>query len=252
MGTLGAVVDDRGAGGREPWTSAGLYGGPSGFGFALGGTSYYGSMAGSGDNGISQAVGGGWFARKHFFCKAAIAHLNAFNAYFEQTGFVSIGSDALRFVRLSLEATGYRLGVSMPGTPVRTIGEGGVSAWVPWSWAAVSMRLEHCVLETAGGAADPALTLRCGIHTAQNSFGGQGVLVTIAPARPKPVCFTVGEEYRITPDIAFHAAFSNNPLLLGFGMAFSLRSGGVAVALVNHSVLGWSQGFGAEYFRVRN
>jgi hypothetical protein len=253
MGTLGAVIDDKGASGREPWSSASLCGDSSGFGVAIGCTSYYGTISGStGSDGISQTVAGGWYGRKHLLCKAAIASLSAFGAYFEQTGFFSIGSDYPRFFRMSIEATGYRIGVNIQGTPARTIGEGGVSAWVPWSWAALSFRIEHMVLETAeSDGADPPLTLRCGIHTAHNRFGGQGALVTVVPAEPKPVCFTIAEEYRITPSIAFHAAFLNNPLLVAFGMAYSFGKGGVAVSLVNHPQLGWSQGFGADYHRTK-
>jgi hypothetical protein len=249
MGTLGAVVDDRGASGREPWTSSIFCRLQEGFGFALAGASYYGT---AGKGGISRATGGGWYGRRHLICKASISHLNAFGAYFEQSGFVSAGSDVLPFVRLSVEATGYRIGVNVPETPVRTIGEGGVSAWVPWSWAAISLRLEHLVFAAAqSDGADPRPTLRCGIHSAQNSFGGQGAVVTIVPTEPRPVCFTVGEEYRITPAVSFHAAFSNNPVLLAFGMAVSFGRGAAALALVNHSELGWSQGFGAEYYKKR-
>ncbi|MGA2506638.1 MAG: hypothetical protein ABSF80_04085 [Chitinispirillaceae bacterium] len=252
MGTLGAIIDEKGASGREPWTSASLCVDSSGFGFALSGTSYFGSVGGStGADGITQAVGGGWYGRKNFVCKASIASLSAFHAYFEQTGFISIGSDCLSFARVSIEATGYRLGVfTIPDSPVRTIGEFGVSAWVPWSWAALSFRAEHLVLETArSDGTDPPVTLRCGIHTAQNRFGGQGALVTVMPNEPKPVCFTIGEEYRITPSIAFLAALANNPLLISFGMAYSFGRSGVAMAIVNHPQLGWSQGFGAEYHR---
>ena len=248
MGTLGAVIDEQGASGREPWTSAALCREREGFGFAVSGVSYYGSAAG--DNSIGQAIGGGWYGRKHIICKAAISHLNAFGAYFEQTAFASVGSDVLPLVRLSVEAAGYRIGVNIPETPVRTIGEAGFSAWIPWSWAAVSLRCEHIVLASSqSDGADPTLTIRCGVHTMQNALGGQGVLVTIVPDEQRPVCFTVAEEYRITPAIAFHAALANNPFLLSFGMAFSFGRGAAEVALVNHPVLGWSQGFGAEYYK---
>ena len=253
MGTLGSIIDENGASGREPWTGAALCADSAGFGFALSGTSYYGSVSGSaGKDGISQAMGGGWYARRHLVCKASIASLSAFSAYFEQTGFVSIGSDYLPFVRVSGEAAGYRLGARVQGMPVRTIAEAGLTAWVPWSWAAVSLRLQHLVLETAeSDGIDPRFTIRCGIHTTQNRFGGQGVLITVTPDEPKPVCVAMGEEYRITPAAAFHAAFSNNPLFISFGMAFAFGRTGAAIALVNHSVLGWSQGFGAEYFQKK-
>jgi hypothetical protein len=253
MGTLGAVIDDRGAGGREPWTSAALCGDTSGFGFGLTGTSYYGAATGSmGKEGIAQAAAGGWYARKHLICKASIASLTAFSTYFEQSGFISCASDHLKVVRMGLEFTGSRLGVRVQGSPTRTIAETGVSAWVPLSWAALSLRMEHIALETAETeGADPPFALRCGLHTAGNRFGGQGALVTITPGQPRPVCFTVGEEYCVTPAIAFRAALSNNPLFLSFGMAYAFGRTGVAISLVNHPLLGWSQGFGAEYCRKK-
>jgi hypothetical protein len=249
MGTLGAIIDDRGASGREPWTGAAFCGDSAGWGFTLGGTSYYTTSTGSaGQAGITQASGGGWYAREHLVLKASIAHLSSFGVYYEQTGFISLGSDYLKFVRMSLEAMGYRAGVSAQGTPVRTIGEAGFSLWLPLSWAAFSFRMEHLVLETAeSDGTDPPFTLRCGIHTAQNRYGGQGVLVTITPRDPKPVCFAVGEEYRITPRVAFHAALANNPLFISFGMVYFFGRAGVAISLVNHPQLGWSQGVGAEY-----
>jgi hypothetical protein len=251
MGTLGAVIDCHGASGHAPWTGAALCADTAGFGFSLSATSYYGSMSGSmGSDGISRGMGGGWYGRRHLVCKAAIANLTAFSTYFEQTGFLSIGSDYLRLVRVSLDAAGHRLGVRVQGTPVRTLAEAGISAWVPWSWAALSFRLEHLVLETAGyDGADPLPTIRCGIHTVQNRFGGQGALVTVTPGEPRPLCFTIGEEYRITPSVAFRAALANNPLFISFGMAYSFGRTGIAVSLVNHPQLGWSQGFGAEYCR---
>jgi hypothetical protein len=249
MGTMGAVIDDRGATGREPWTSASFYGDSAGFGAALSGVSYYGS-AGSvtGADGIGQVFGGGWLSIRKLIGKASIAYFSALDAYYEQTGFISAGTSALPYARLSIEARGYRFGARLPGNPSHTIGEIGVSAWVPWSWAAVSFQLDHLVLATArADGADPPLTLRCGIHTVNNRFGGQGALITISTNEPKPVCFTIGEEYRVTPAVAFHAALANNPLFISIGATFIVSRAGFDVSLVNHQQLGWSQGFSAEY-----
>lgn len=252
MGTQGTVINTNGATGREPWTSASLCGDSSGFGFSLSGTSYYGSLGGmAGPDGMTQAFGGGWYARKHLVGKAAIADLSALNVYYEQTGFVSLGTDYLSFMRLSMEATGYRTGVRVPGSVAHTIAEAGFSAWVPWSWAAFSFRLEHIVIEHSSvDGGEPLPSLRFGIHTLHNRFGGQGAVITVTPDEPMPVCFTVGEEYRLTPGIAFNAAFSNNPVFISFGIAFQFGASDFGVALVNHERLGWSQGFAAGYNKV--
>ena len=249
MGTQGAVINGNGATGREPWTSASVCGDSSGYGFSISGVSYYGSLNGiSGPDGTTQAFGGGWYAGKHFIGKVSIADLNALNVYYEQTGFISLGTDGVPFMRLSIEATGYNTGVRIPGTVAHTIAEAGVSAWVPWSWAAFSFRLEHFVIEHGDvEGAEAPVALRFGIHTLHNRFGGQGAMVTITPGEPSPVCFTVGEEYRFAPGVAFNAAFSNNPVFISFGVAFQFGRSDFSVALVNHERLGWSQGFAAGY-----
>jgi hypothetical protein len=251
MGTQGTVINGGGATGREPWTSASLCGDTSGFGFSLSGISYYSSLnALSGPDGLTQAFGGGWYARNHIVCKAAIAYLNALDVYYEQTGFLSVGTDCFRFMRLSLEATGYRTGVRIPGSVAHSVGEAGVSALVPWSWAAFSFRLEHFVIEHGnidGGEAP--LAVRFGIHTVHNRFGGQGAVVTVTPDARAPVCFTAGEEYRLTPALAFQAGFSNNPVFISFGVTLQFSGSDFGVALVNHERLGWSQGFAAAYYK---
>lgn len=254
MGTQGAVIMGNGATGREPWTSASVCGDASGFGFSLSGISYYGSLSGiSGTDGMTQAFGGGWYAGKHCVVKAAIEELSALGVYYEQTGFLSLGTDYVPFMRLSIEATGYRTGVRTPGSVANTIAEAGASAWVPWSWAAFDCRIEHVVIDRSNvDGGDPQRALQCGIHTRYNRFGGQGAVITITPDAPFPVCFTVGEEYRLTPCIAFDAAFSNNPVFISFGVSFQFGRTDFSVALVNHEQLGWSQGFAAGYHKTIN
>jgi hypothetical protein len=249
MGTQGAVLTGNGATGREPWTSASVCGDSTGFGFSLCAVSYYGATGGiGGPDGIIQAFGGGFLARRHFVVKASIARLNALDVYYEQTGFASLATDLIPFMRLSVEATGYSAGIRIPGSAAHTIAEAGLSVWVPWSWAAFSLRLEHLTIEHGDPLGrDAPRTLRCGIHAIRNRFGGQGAIVTVTPDEPFPVCFTVGEEYRIAPGVAFHAGFSNNPVFISFGVVFSLDRSDFGVALVNHERLGWSQGFAAGY-----
>lgn len=251
MGTLGAIVDERGASGREPWTSASLCADTSGFGFEAGGISYFGpALSAGGGDGIGQAFGGGWLAIKHCVLKASISSLTALKAYYEQAATVSVGTNLMRLMRLSIEAAGWRMGAAVPGAADRTIGEAGAGAWVPWSWAALSLRCEHLVLASSlaeGG--DPPLTVRAGLHTAMNRYGSQGATITVRPSEPRPVSFSVAEEFRITPSVAFAASLADNPLLVGFGVRVSIRSTAAGVAFVNHPVLGWSQGFAAAWSR---
>lgn len=246
---MGAVIDERGSTGREPWTSASFCGDSTGFGLAMSGVAYYGSAADpTGADGICRVLAGGWLAGKSFTYKGSISYFRALNTYYEQAGFFSLGIRSLPFVRLSVEATGSRFGVRLPGNPAHTTGQVGLSAWVPFTGAALSLRAEHIGIATAHAeGADNPFALKCGFHTFNNRFGGQGVLLSITPSEPLPVCFTIGESYRFGRSVAFEAALSNNPLLISAGLSISLDHTGFGIALVNHPVLGWSQGFAAEW-----
>jgi hypothetical protein len=250
MGTQGAVINGQNATGREPWTSASLCGDSAGFGVSLCGISYFGSVGtATGPDGIAEAYGGGWYARNGLVVKAAVSNLSALDVYFEQSGFVSLGIALPHSMRVGIEGAGYRTGVSIAGETARTSADLGLSAWVPWTWAALSLRVEHLTVNASGAEGGEApLRAHFGIHTLANRFGGQGAVISVEPERTdSPVCFTVGEEYRITPDLAFQAAFSNNPILVSFGLALTINKSDFSLALVNHDRLGWSQGFAAGY-----
>jgi hypothetical protein len=246
MGTLGAIVDLRGPTGRQPWLSAAFFDDSSSFGAALGVTSYFGAISGPD---LYRASCGAWYSRNGLAVKGAFSHFNALGVYFEETGFLSIGSRHLNLVSLSAELTGTRM--RSPGSPVSySLAEAGVSAWIPWSWAGISARIEHLPLERSGvdGGETPPM-VRAGIHTLHHRFGSQGALLSVAPGDPRPVCFTIGEEYRVAPWVAFSCAVANNPVLVAFGMTFTPGKAATAVALATHPKLGWSQGFAAEYRR---
>ncbi|MBN2036289.1 MAG: hypothetical protein JW768_06065, partial [Chitinispirillaceae bacterium] len=151
-------------------------------------------------------------------------------------------------LRLSAELTGTRMRCAGFSREY-TVAHAGVSAWVPWSWAGVSFSCTNIVLDRSGvTGGDPSLVIHTGIHTVRNRFGNQGALVSITPHDEQPVCFAFGEEYFITPAIAFHVAASGNPLLLSFGMTVTVGRSDMGVALTNHPKLGWSQGVACDYF----
>ena len=246
MSTTGAIIDTKGATGSQPWTGAALYDGTAQFGLSVAGVSYYASM---GDAGIYKATGGAWYSGKKFICKTAIAYYSAVETYFEQRAFLSLGTGILPVARLSFEVSGTRMGCA-GFSAAYSVAEAGATAFVPWSWAGISFSCEHLLIETANTeGADPLLTLRAGLHTIQSRFGSQGALVTVVPEEAGGVCFTIAEEYRLTPRIALGAALSNNPVLLSVGITFSLEQSNLGFALVNHSKLGWSQGFAADWHR---
>jgi hypothetical protein len=245
MNTLGAIIDTRGATGRQPWCAAAFCRDSTRLGAAFCATSYYGSIN---DPAMYHACIGILYAGHGLTGKTAFSSFNALDVYFEETGFCSIGTDRLLFLRLSTELTGTRMrcvGFSQE----YTVAHAGVSAWIPWSWAGISLSCANLVLNSSaieGG--DPTLVIRTGIHTMRTRFGNQGALVTITPHDKQPVCFAFGEEYFITPVIGFHVAASGNPLLLSFGMTITIGRSAMGVALANHPKLGWSQGVACDYF----
>jgi len=247
MSTMGAIIDPKGATGSQPWAGAAYYDGPARFGLSAAGMSYYGFM---GDSGFSQAAGGAWYSGRFVSCKAAVSYFSAAKTSFEQRVFFSLGTGILRVARLSVEFSGTRMGCA--GFPAAyTVGETGFSAFIPWSWAGISLSCEHLVVESAGAqGADPYPTFHAGLHTVRSRFGSQGVLLTVVPDETPGVTFTIAEECRITPRIAFAAALSNNPVQVGAGMTFSLGRSDIGFALVNHPELGWSQGFAADWRRA--
>jgi hypothetical protein len=246
MNTLGAIIDTRGPTGRQPWVGAAFCLDSSRFGAALTGTSYYGAMQ---EPDLYRATLGAWYAFRSITAKAAFSSFNALDVYFEETGFLSIGSLYLRFLSISAELSGTRMRC-IGFSESYTLAEAGLSAWVPWSWAGVSLSIEHLPIHGSfadGGDQPPVI--RSGLHTINNRFGSQGAIITVTPSADRPVCFTIGEEYRITPSVAFHLAVANNPVLIGFGMTFSPGPTSMGFALANHPKLGWSQGCAVEYHR---
>jgi hypothetical protein len=245
MSTLDAVIDTKGPTGRQPWLCAAFCSDPGRFGAAFAATSYYNSVN---DPDEYRATLGAWYQYHGMVAKTAFSHFSALDVYFEESGFLSIGSRHLKFCTLSAELTGTRMRCS--GAPLSyTLAEAGLSAWVPWSWAGISLRLIHLPLKQSGvdGGESPPSILT-GIHTLHNRFGSQGALITVTPNDPRPVCFTLGEAYQITPSIAFDCAIANNPALIGFGISVMLGQSSMAVSLANHPKLGWSQGVAAEYW----
>jgi hypothetical protein len=246
MNTLGAIIDTRGPTGRQPWSAAAFLSDSSRFGAALTATSFYGALSAPD---LYRARTGAWMHYHGFIVKASFAYFSALHVYFEETGFFSIGLRHLRFLTLSAEIEGTRLHCIESAASYQ-VAQAGLSAWIPWSWAGISLNLDHISLKPAaveGG--DPPPVFRIGIHTIHSRFGSQGALVSVVPSDAQPVCFAIGEAYQITPVIAFNAAISNNPVMISFGMTVAFGASSMAVGLANHPKLGWSQSMAAEYAR---
>jgi hypothetical protein len=208
-------------------------------GLSATGISYYGSD-------VCQGAGGLWYQSRLATIKASIAHLDAWQTWFEQTVIISIGTRILPVVNISAEETVYRLGCI--GYTDRYLATAGFSLWIPWSWAGISLCAENLMCDKTVREELPPV-IRFGIHSKRNRFGDLGALVSVTTEESRPVCFTIAQEYCVTSSLLFQAAISNNPLFIGVGVSFALSNSGLGVALVSHPILGWSQGFWAEWYR---
>ncbi|MBN1307104.1 MAG: hypothetical protein JXA18_04250 [Chitinispirillaceae bacterium] len=248
MGNLGTIIDENGPGGRLPLLSAAYMGDSLTAGVAASVTTYYEDMDNFGDRHLATVVGGGWLVVRRIGVKAGIAHFDALGAYREFSGHLSCALRTVRGIRIGTELSGTRLLFSSSDGAGKTLGEAGFTLFVP-------IRIISCVVSigrltvkpTRSEGADQSLRIGCGVHTMAHAFGAQGVRIDITPAFEHPVSIAIGQELRLSRHVALHGAIANNPLFIAVGVAVFWGGACASAALVNHPVLGWSRGFGAEY-----
>jgi hypothetical protein len=251
MSTFGAVISASGASGRQPWAPASFCGDSGAWGLASALVDYYGQMDNMPERQIRQSAIGVWIHHRAIVCKASFAYFNALSVYFEGHGFCSLGTDALPFVNVSLELEGWRAGLRQSGAERDELLSGGVSLWLPWSYAAVSLRCRNLILRSASteGFAPP-LSLTAGIHTRPHRFGSQGVSIEVTPATKTTIRFRAGLQYQLHRLCSLEAGLSARPLMMGFGFCLSLPCSSLQAALVHHPLLGWSRGVAMEYTKT--
>ncbi|MBN1575974.1 MAG: hypothetical protein JW913_05440 [Chitinispirillaceae bacterium] len=248
MGNLGTIITPDGPGGRLPLYPAVFLGDSLTVGVAASVTTYYDDMDNFGDRHLATVAGGGWLVFRRFGFKTGISHFDALGAYREQSGYISCAALLFRGIRIGAELLGTRLLLASSDNEAKTLGEAGFSLLAPMKILICAVSIDHLpVKPTRTDGADPPLHLRCGIHTIAHSFGAQGVRIDITPHYEHPVSIAIGQEFRFSRYIALHGAIANNPLFIAVGVAVFWGSGCASAALVNHPVLGWSRGFGAEY-----
>ncbi len=248
MGNLGTVVLENGAQGCQPWISAVFCDSSRRFGIALGTISYYDRMDNFKDESIFRTFGGIFWSIRRFRFKLAVSHFSALEIYYEQTGFLSAGVDLFTHLRVGMDFSGIRTGLSGFRQKKHTVGECAFSAWIPFKTAALGLSLSHITLKPARvqGVNSP-LIIRSGFHTTNNRLGAQGVIIEFTPSQSHPVRFILGEQYRLFKIFALEASVANNPFLIGVGVLIEFTSVSASVSMVNHPVLGWSRGFVALY-----
>jgi hypothetical protein len=248
MGNLGTIISQNGPGSRAPLTSAGFMNDSLFAGVSASVCTYYDDMNNFQDRQFTSATGGGWLSFRRVRLKAAFSHFDALGAYREQSGYLSCAVALYRDFRVSLDLTGTRFFLVAPEENAVLLGQSGFSLFIPLKLVSFSTTVDHITLKsTRRNGGDPDIRIRLGIHTNQNTFGAQGVLITINPNYEHPVSVAIGQEFQLASFIALHGAVANNPLFFGLGVTVFIRTGSASAALVNHPVLGWSRGFSAEY-----
>jgi hypothetical protein len=250
MGTNGAIIQAIGPSGRQPWNPACFFGDTLRFGASVCGIDYYDAMDNLESSHLVQVIAGAWYARKRFILKASYAHFNALNLYGEQQGYLSLGMRVCKAIAGSVEVTANRLGLLGEIAEKEKFVNAGVSVFISGESTAFSLSCGRFPIQHAlSPGAMPPMGIDIGIHTTVHSFGAQGVVCSITKEATYVFRFSLGESYCIGDHCALCGAVSTNPFLLHAGITFSGDRGGVALAFVNHPVLGWSKGLTLDYAR---
>lgn len=248
MGNHGTIMWEDGLSGRQPWVPAAFYGDSLRFGVAVGGVEYFDQMESLRDRFIAHGIAGGWYAFGPATLKLGYRYFDALRVYQEHIGQVSLGTGAIPFVSVSVEARGRMARLLTENNERETVGEFGASVWVPRKYVALSVSVQHVTVKDAhraGFAADP--TVRLGLHTRRNRFGAQGLVCEVVAATEPVLRFMVGQEYWFHPMVGLCAALSTEPVMIGFGLTLNVRRFSSAVSFVHHPILGWSEGVMFEY-----
>jgi hypothetical protein len=251
MGNLGTIIYDDGPGSREPLQNAAtLKCDTLSAGIAASVTTYYDDMDNYGDRHLASVSGGGWLTAGRFGCKAAVTNFDVLGVYGEQSGYFSCAINVFRGVRLGADLTGTRFILTSGAEAPLSLAQAGFSVRIPVKIIAFVASIDHLTVKpTHTDGAAPPLRISCSIHTMEHTYGAQGIRIDITPEFEHPVRLAIGEEFRFSRNFAIHGALANNPFFVGFGIAVLWNNACASAALVNHPVLGWSRGFGAQYGR---
>lgn len=247
MTTLGSVVWSDGLTGRQPWEPAATLSDSVRFGLAVAGIDFFDGMDNYSQRRIRQASIGGWYHGRYVTVKGSYAYFDALDAYFEQTGSVSVGVRVFRGVSASIEMRGVQAGLYGQKQERESIVECGATVWVPWRLVACQIRLDHVKLEGAsvdGLGAEPVV--RIGLHTRRQRWVALGALAEVIITDKPRVRFTLGEEFWIHPRVGIGAGLCTDPFMIGAGISLIWRTYGSSVALVHHPQLGWSRGLALD------
>ncbi len=250
MLNFGTVLQGTGISGRQPWLPACFAKDSALFSLSSAYINYYDAMDNLTEQDFRQAAVGFWIKAERISIKVSGTFFNALGIYEEQKGFLSAGTVIGRYIHISTELEAYRVGLIADKNESETLAALGVSLRVPWSFASATLTCKNITVENASqpGFRQP-FSLSLGIHTMPHRFGAQGVVITVEPEYHNDIQLCIGQEFYIHNMVGLNFALSSKPLMVSFGISFSLPMYGVYTGFVHHPVLGWSQGVGMEYVK---
>lgn len=251
MGNLGTIIFENGPGSRLPQLSAVcLKSDTLSAGVAASVTTYYDDMDNFGDRRLATMSGGGWLTIGRFGYKAALTNFDALGVYNEQSGYLSCAVRIFCGIHFGIDLTGTRIMLTSAPETAKTIAQTGLSIRIPIKIISFIASVDHLTIKpTHTIGAEPPLHISCSIHTNEHTYGAQGIRIDITPEHEHPVRLAIGQEFRFSRNFAIHGSLTNNPFLAGIGIAIQWKGACASTAFVNHPVLGWSRGFGAQYGR---
>ncbi len=247
LGSLGTIIQEDGAGSRDPGVPAPFVGDSSTFGFSVSGVDYYDEMDNFEGHTIRRGAVSAWLNLSALIVKVSYLRLNALDIYYEQTGIISAGTPLGSMARVGGRIELGRAGLN--GTDEnRVLMRPGLSGWVPLRYASVSLNYTGPGIgRDLPKGMTPSPSLAVGLHTNRHRFGAHGPNIMFTWKDKLDVGFRTGLECRLHKVFAVTGGIGINPLLLGFGATVSLSWSTLHIGLVYHPTLGWSQGIATEY-----
>ena len=252
MLNFGTILQENSISGRQSWIPASFAEDTFLFSLSSAYTNFYSAMDNLKDKDFHQVVLGFWTNLNKIGVKGSGIFFNALGIYKENKAFLSIGTSLIPFMKFSIEIEFHNIGLTRNKNESEKLLTGGLSFWIPLKFVSLSVSGKNIYFsdELKSGFKQP-LSLSSGLHTISHRFGSQGILITYKPKTDRKINMFIGEELFIHPNIAINFAFSTRPLMVSFGILFTIKDNGFYSSFVHHPVLGWSQGIGMEYIKKR-
>ncbi|MCX7725261.1 MAG: hypothetical protein N2053_00280 [Chitinispirillaceae bacterium] len=255
MGNLGTIFYKNSPSEFDPFSPASLLTDTLHIGLSFSSTNFYDEMDDYKSFSL-YSVNTGFFASfRKFGFKSGVSELNVFGIYKEQSVILSAAVSLLKNLKISAELSGIRFVLNNSDWSSEewfTMAELGFSARATFFNSSIVTRVEPIIKKywrNNNNSDYPLLSFIISLHTKHPNIGAQGISFKITPEYEKSISFTIGMEFEISNPIKIQCAIADNPFFIAFGVTAFLNNGNVSFALVNHPFLGWSKGFGVQYYK---